>query len=226
MIMQAHNRPGVFVSTARWRPVLACLTIVLLVGCASIKPPAPLLERLSREQCPDTVFIANWPHPEEADSLFRCRKLPERSTGSPAAYLSVWRKSFLEEAARNGLQLVWPEDGWTAGEPGWSRDPGEGSLILALDSLSVHALKSGGFQRFVQWLGLSIQRDREFGWVETHYRYLGHHVDMDSLLLDAPHSLVSRRPDTPYTLNHTDRTGLLLGQAARDMVTVLHSRAN
>jgi len=215
-------------SPAQPRRLCSALSVVmhtailglLLAGCASVKAPDPRVERLAREQCPDTVFVARWPWPEQADSLFRSRKLPEKSTGTPAAYLAVWRKSLVEDAARNGLQLIWPTEGWELATPVWPAVPGSRSLVLQLDSLVVHPLKAGGMKRFAQWMNLSLEEDREFGWVETAY-----HLEYGdgSALVDSG-SLISRRPDTRYTLNHTDRTGLLLGQAARDLVTVFRAR--
>jgi hypothetical protein len=195
------------------------LTLVL-AGCGAHRPPAPRLERLGREQVPDTVYISRWPWPEQADSLFRSPGLPQRSTGSPAAYLAVWRKNLGEAAARNGLQLVWPAEGWPECPQAFATQPGPASLVLSLDSLVVHPLKSTGLKRLAQWMNLGLEEDREFGWVETHF----HLLRSDGQALEGPSPLVSRRPDTRYTLNHTDRTGLLLGQAARDLVSLFRAR--
>lgn len=200
-------------------PVALC-SLALLIGCATHRIPEPRLERLAREQVPDTVFIARWPWPEQADSLFRCPKLPGRSTGTASAYLVIWQKGLKEEAARNGLQLVWPETGWSGVTEPWPVRPGPASLVLELDSLVVHPVKDSGLKRLAQWMNLGLEEAREFGWAETHFRL--RHGDG---FVEGASPVLSRRPDTRYTLNHSDRTGLLLGQAARDLVSLFRARA-
>jgi hypothetical protein len=209
--------------------VLRVLALALLtVGCSVHIPPATEGER---------------PFGTRADSLFlspMCLKggnvhldaRVEKSAASAAGRLRVWLDFLEQDCRKMGVTLLQSRIGDSLAvtqfrcplEDGeWERFygtiPGEGSRVLVVKELRLHAVRRPWILRALEGLGLADDSRREYGWLELDCELF----DMGQDEGTGPRHLVSREADTPWVYNHTDRAGRLMMRGARDAGRLLLS---